>query len=78
MSVLDQIDNIMYEKVVSDQGYKIDYFSVIQSVQSDNLNYFVNLIDKNGRSLTGQFSSKRELENFLNWRGFKIYTENKS
>ena len=78
MEILEQIDNIMNKKIVSSQGYKIDYLSVIQSVQSYNLNYFINLFDKDGKSLREQFGSKEELARFLNFRGFKIYTKNKS
>ena len=41
MGILEQIDSFMYKKIISDHGYKIDYFSVLQSVKSDNLNYFM-------------------------------------
>ena len=78
MSVLDQIDSLMTKKAISELGYKIDYFSVTQSTQSDNLNYFIVLFDKNNGNLREQCSNKKELANFLNWRGFKIYTESKS
>ena len=78
MSILDQIKNIMYKKSISDQGYKINYFSMINSILTPNINYFIILIDKEGRNFKDQFTSEKEVATFLNRIGFKIYTENKS
>ena len=78
MGILDQIANHMHEKVISRHGFKIDYFSVAQTSQSDNLNYFINLLDKENRSIREQFTSKEEMKKWLTGRGFKIYVENKS
>ena len=72
--VLDQIDNLIAKKVISKQGYRIEYFSI---VQSNGSKYFITLI-KDRSSLRDQFESKKEMVDWLNKNGFKIYTKNKS
>ena len=79
MSILDQIEKLIIDKISNDKGYKIERFTIKDMLLGYPESHMLIIYKPEKDDIIRKgFKTKQEVAEWLNINGWKIYTENKS
>ncbi len=77
MSTLDQIETLMVDETISDQGYNITRYTAVFSKHM-GYRFTIYTVNAYGEVVREGFKSKKDVVKWLRNKGFKICEEYKS